>query len=188
MNRLVGSPPTIAISEELKLRALEPEDAQALFSLVERFREQLGQQLAWVHSCLALADAQWYVSNFESDDLFGKGSVWAIDYKNQFIGSVGLHSGTMQHRKSELGYWLAPSHWSRGIMKRALQTLLEHVFQERALNRISARIAPNNEASLALVRRLGFRKEGLERQGYCVDGEFKDVEVWSLLKCDWEQR
>jgi RimJ/RimL family protein N-acetyltransferase len=70
-----------------------------------------------------------------------------------------------------------------GHAKRALRCLLEHLFA-RGLHRVDAEVYEFNEASLALLDRLGFRREGRKRRA-CHDGEnWRDVVVFGLLRDD----
>jgi len=63
----------------------------------------------------------------------------------------------------EVGYLLAPAARGRGVMTRALRLVVHWAFAELGLPRVQAFASPENEASLALLRRLGFSREGLLR-------------------------
>jgi ribosomal-protein-alanine N-acetyltransferase len=53
------------------------------------------------------------------------------------------------------------------------------------LHRLEANIQPSNERSIALVRGLGFRKEGLSRRYLKIGGRWRDHERWALLVDEW---
>jgi ribosomal-protein-alanine N-acetyltransferase len=73
-------------------------------------------------------------------------------------------------------------------MTEALCAVLKYGFEKMKLNRIQALIDSNNTRSMNLVRRLGFRKEGVLRQRSCFKGRFLDDVMFSLLKTEWKKR
>lgn len=178
------APATLELGEGLRLRGLRSEDAGALFELVEGHRLLLGRYLAFVHEYKSLADAQFFVHSFTKEDLYGTGLIWAIEADSKFCGTVGFHLGSLAHRRAEIGYWLGPPFWGRGLAGRSLQAAIAHVFA-KGLHRITARVSPDNERSLKVLARFGFQFEGLERQSYNLGGSFVDLQTWSLLKPEW---
>lgn len=70
----------------------------------------------------------------------------------------------------------------RGYMSEGLALVLEYAFQELRLHRLEANIQPGNEASLRLIQRLGFRREGLAPAMLFIDGAWRDHERWSITR------
>jgi ribosomal-protein-alanine N-acetyltransferase len=66
-----------------------------------------------------------------------------------------------------------------------VSALVDHAFEERGLHRVAANIIPHNNRSIALVRALGFTREGLLRGLIEIDGAWRDHECWSVLSTDW---
>jgi len=93
----------------------------------------------------------------------------------------GLQSGY-------LGYGAFASHAGRGLMAEGLRAVLDAVFGKLRLHRVEANIQPGNARSIALVRRLGFEKEGYSRRYLLIDGDWRDHERWALLAEDWARR
>ncbi|MEY5061272.1 MAG: hypothetical protein RIS45_1193 [Planctomycetota bacterium] len=83
------------------------------------------------------------------------------------------------------GYWLAEGEPGKGLMRDALAALLDHAFEERCLHRVAANILPANRRSIALVRALGFTREGVLRGLIEIDGAWRDHECWALLSTEW---
>jgi ribosomal-protein-alanine N-acetyltransferase len=54
------------------------------------------------------------------------------------------------------------------------------------LNRIEAQVHPNNERSIALLTRLGFKEEGRLRQAAYWNNEYQDLLQFSMLSCEWQ--
>ncbi|HEY9735542.1 MAG TPA: GNAT family protein [Trichocoleus sp.] len=100
----------------------------------------------------------------------------------QPIGTCGFHKWDKRNRRSEIGYDLTPSAWGQGYMSEALATMLEYGFTHLNLNRIEALVYPGNPASLKLLERFNFQKEGLLRDYFHQNGQFYDHWLLSLLK------
>ena len=70
----------------------------------------------------------------------------------------------------------------RGYMSEGLALVLEYAFQELRLHRLEANIQPGNQASLRLVQRLGFRREGYSPAMLFIDGAWRDHERWAITR------
>jgi ribosomal-protein-alanine N-acetyltransferase len=91
-------------------------------------------------------------------------------------------------RSGYLGYQIGVRHARQGYMTAALQLALGFAFRRLRLHRVEANIQPGNRASLALVRRAGFRREGLSRRYLKIGGRWRDHERWALLADEWRPR
>jgi RimJ/RimL family protein N-acetyltransferase len=80
----------------------------------------------------------------------------------------------------ELGYWLLRSAWGRGIATRVVRALAEHAFST-GLARVEATVRPANEASVRVLERAGFTREGVKRAGVPYAGARADAYLYSLL-------
>ena len=124
-------------------------------------------------------------------DLFerGFGYRWGIELRGegQLIGTCGFYLWDKEVRKAEIGYDLEPRCWGQGIMTEALGEMLRFGFEEMNLNRIQVKAVPWNKRSIGLVRRLGFRKEGVLRDNFVFKGVVQDDGMFSLLKREWNE-
>jgi ribosomal-protein-alanine N-acetyltransferase len=84
-----------------------------------------------------------------------------------------------------LGYQIGAPFARRGYMTEAIRVALTFAFTRLGLHRVEANIQPGNRPSLALVRRAGFRREGLSRRYLKIGGRWRDHERWALLAEDW---
>ncbi|MFI7006275.1 GNAT family N-acetyltransferase [Streptomyces sp. NPDC050145] len=87
----------------------------------------------------------------------------------------GLQCGT-------LGYTAYASTTGRGYMTDGLRLVVQYAFERLELHRLEANIQPDNEASLNLVRRLGFRREGYSPAFQRINGEWRGHERWALTR------
>ncbi len=101
------------------------------------------------------------------------------------IGTCGFHALRSRDRRCDIGYDLSPRHWGRGYMTEALSAALAFGFSELTLNRVGAIVHPENTASLRLLDRLGFLREGLLRDWHQRSGVFHDHVQLALLARDW---
>ena len=81
-----------------------------------------------------------------------------------------------------LSYYAFAPHARKGHMRRGLDLLLRHAFEELGLHRLEANLQPANAASRALVRGAGFHMEGFSPRYLKIDGAWRDHERWALLR------
>lgn len=79
-----------------------------------------------------------------------------------------------------LAYAAFAGHEGRGLMTAGLREVVARAFGELGLHRVEANIQPDNLRSAALVRRLGFKREGYSPRYLMVDGDWRDHERWAL--------
>lgn len=99
---------------------------------------------------------------------------------NELIGAMGL-VGTPKHRRAEFGYWLGVSYWGNGYATEAARAVVAFAQQELGANRLEAGVFDGNEASMNVLRKVGFVEEGILRQKFLKDGKFVDDRVFANL-------
>lgn len=104
----------------------------------------------------------------------------ALAPDNRVVGTCGLFFHPPGYR-AELGFDLARPYWGRGLMREALCAVLAYGFERLDLNRMEALVMPGNEASVRLLRRLGFQEEGTLREYAFFKERFHDLRCFSLL-------
>ena len=130
-------------------------------------REQATEYLAGIDRVLAERSLfQWAIADKETDAL---------------LGTVTLTAWDRAHRRAEIGFILGNAHWGRGFGSDAVRTVLAFAFSKMRLHRVEADVDPENGASLALLRRLGFHEEGRLAERWFTFGEWRDSVVLGLL-------
>lgn len=84
-----------------------------------------------------------------------------------------------------LGFYGHAGYAGRGLVRQGVGLLLRHAFRALKLHRIEANVQPGNHRSLALVRSLGFRREGLSPKYLKIGGRWQDHERWAILAEEW---
>jgi [ribosomal protein S5]-alanine N-acetyltransferase len=91
-------------------------------------------------------------------------------------------------RSAYLGYYVWRRYAGQGYMTEALRLMLRYAFSHLKLHRLEANIQPGNVASIALVRRAGFVREGYSRRYLKVGGRWRDHERWALTAEEWRPK
>src|SRR5690606_19943098 len=84
-----------------------------------------------------------------------------------------------------LGYYAFVPYAGRGLMREGLVLVLELAFGDLKLHRVEANIQPENRRSIALVKSLGFRYEGLALRYLKICGRWRDHQHWALTAEEW---
>lgn len=108
---------------------------------------------------------------------------YAVDVGGLLVGDVGVGLAGNLHQ-AELGIRLARLHQGRGYATEALALVVEHLLVERGLHKVSAECDARNIRSAALLRRVGFRDEGLRRSHTWIRDEWTDDLLFGLLATD----
>jgi ribosomal-protein-alanine N-acetyltransferase len=87
-----------------------------------------------------------------------------------------------------LGFYAFAPFAGKGLMSEGLGVVLRELFRREGLHRVEANIQPENRASRALVKQIGFRKEGYSPRYLKIGGRWRDHERWALLVEDWKTR
>lgn len=110
----------------------------------------------------------------------------AIDVGGEAVGGIGFVPGSDVERFSaEIGYWLGEAYWGRGIMSEALTMVTEQAFRERHLLRIYAVPFADNTASIRVLEKAGYVREGIMRASSVKYGVPRDQAMYARINPDW---
>ena len=87
--------------------------------------------------------------------------------------------------QAELGFTLSPAYQGQGYATEAVRGLLDHLFVDWNLHRVSAECDARNTASARLLKRVGFKQEGLRLSNTWFKGEWTDDLLFGLLRSDY---
>jgi ribosomal-protein-alanine N-acetyltransferase len=118
---------------------------------------------------------------------------WVIRFKdnNQFVGTCGFNSWNPKMKSTVIGYDISREYWGRGYATEALREIVKFAFSGGLpcgeLNRIQGDTVPGNHASEAVLKKLGFKEEGLLRESGYWKGQFHDLKCFGLIKSEFNE-
>lgn len=108
---------------------------------------------------------------------------WAIEVDALAVGGIGAVLGEGVFEKSgQLGYWLAEPYWGRGIMTAAVRATSEYAMLRFGLVRLEARVFEWNAASMRVLEKSGFVREGVLRRSVFKDGQLIDSVLYASVR------
>lgn len=114
---------------------------------------------------------------------------WGIVRKEDeaFIGYCCLGDFEDDARRSEIGYGLRSDEWNKGYGTEVVKALVKFSFEEMNLNRVEAFVTPGNDASVRLLKKVGFLQEGIVRERDLIKGKLEDGVIMAMLKSDYDK-
>jgi len=171
--------PTLETSR-LRIRCLRMEDAPAMLDILsdEETVRYWGRPMM-----TELADAETYTRENLQWMEDGHCLYWGLEEKasNRMIGTCTLFRLDAGNRRGEIGYLLNRAYWHQGFMSEALESAIAYAFTHMKLHRLEADTDPENTASIQLLERFGFQREGLFRDRWLVNGRWCDSLMMGLV-------
>ena len=106
--------------------------------------------------------------------------------RDALLGLVQLQRFDWPNRRASAGLWLTPDARGRGLMTRSLLLFVGWIFEERVLDRVEYLVRADNDRSLRLARRCGFREEGLLRSCLVEDRRRHDAVLLAAVTGEWD--
>ncbi|MEX0751992.1 MAG: GNAT family protein [Xanthobacteraceae bacterium] len=177
--------PSIA-GEKVVLRAPQTDDYDEWAALRETNRKFLTPwEPAWPSDDLSRTAFRRRLKRYSEDqrsDLAYPFFIFRLE-DNALVGGLTLTNirrGVAQ--AGNLGYWMGESYTRRGYMTDAVRVLLAFAFSTLRLHRIEAACIPTNTASIRLLEKTGFAREGYAREYLCINGSWQDHLLYARLK------
>jgi RimJ/RimL family protein N-acetyltransferase len=122
-------------------------------------------------------DAQSWIARCKGGEQF------AIDVGGRLAGAIGIFPFTGERRHvAHIGYWLGKAFWGRGIATAACRCLVEHLFAATGLIRLETTVDAPNVASIRVLEKCGFVREGVKRSALLKDGVLHNVFIYAILR------
>lgn len=118
---------------------------------------------------------------------------WAIRLKDSgtFVGTCGFNSWNQRMKSSVIGYDISREYWGNGYATEALKEIIKFAYSGTLpcgeINRIQGDTVPGNAASEAVLRKLGFKEEGLLRESGYWKGHFHDLKCYGLIRSEYNE-
>ena len=178
---------TMLETERLLLRRLRGSDLVAF--LAYRNDPEVSRYQSW-EGCTE-AEARDMIQALEREEPFvpGEWFQFAVELKatGKLVGDLGFRVGE-DGRQAEVGYTLAREHWGEGYASEAVSRLLDHAFKELGLHRVHATVDQENVPSVAVLERLGLRREGSFVENVWFKGRWSSEHLYATLREEWLAR
>lgn len=175
-------------THRLRLTEFADSDAETLFLL--RSDPEVARFQGWIPEDLKAA--QDFLRRNAESDLSRAGNWLQLAIRTSsdgaLIGDVGLHRLDGELKQVEIGFSVARAHHRRGNAAEAVSAVLDTLFRDLGQHRVTASVDPRNEASMALLPKLGFRQEAHHRRSLWFKGEWVDDVVFAMLAEEWHAK
>ncbi len=162
--RLVLRPPDLAYAPAIQQLAGAREVAYNTLLIPHPYPE--GAAEAWLRA-----------PRTENDHVF----ILTLRDTADVAGVMGLHANP-DHKRAEIGYWIAVPYWGRGYATEAARAVVRFAFDGLGLERVFAEVFSRNPASARVLQKVGMRHEGTHRRHIVKWGESIDVEAYGILR------
>lgn len=167
-------------TERLLLRQLIPTDDSRIFQLrsdkeVSKF---VNRPL-----CKSLDEAQAFINKINTSIANNESLYWVLSTKptNELIGTICLWNIQKEHSRAEVGFELLPGFQRKGFMQEALEAVLGYGFNTMKLHSFEGVVSPGNSASIKVLEKNNFIREGYFKENIFYNGSFQDTAIYSLL-------
>lgn len=176
----------IQVNDRTFLRVLSLRDAEMLFQLTDQSRAYLKEWLPWIDQTKTIEDSKTFITT----SLLGmdkrQSITTGIFYDHELIGVVGFNRLDHANKVGSIGYWLGEEYQGKGIMTKAVESLIDYGFHELQLNRIEIACATENKKSQYIPKRLHFTEEACVREAEWLYDRFVDHYVYTMLASEWQ--
>jgi ribosomal-protein-alanine N-acetyltransferase len=108
---------------------------------------------------------------------------FAITIDDEVIGGIGMEPRQDVYRKTAiLGYWLSEELWGKGIMPEAVKLVTNYAFTQLDFIRLQASVYSKNPASMRVLEKAGYQKEGVMLNAVIKNGIIMDEHLYAILK------
>jgi RimJ/RimL family protein N-acetyltransferase len=171
------------VTARLRLRPYHDSDVAELLPLIGA--REVAATTGRIPYPYSEKDATQFIAAAQKDDEIRLAVTLRSD--NRMIGGIGLRLFE-PHQHAELGYWLGLPYWGSGFATEAAREMVRYGFEALHLHRIFATVFIHNPASGRVLVKLGMRREGCQRQHIRKWNQFVDLELYGLLRQEWESR
>jgi ribosomal-protein-serine acetyltransferase len=171
----------VDLGEDAELRPLEPWQAGEFFDHIERARETVDPWIPWASVSPDPAGARRTLQRYADKQAADTGRIYGIWLDGTLVGGTMFVAFDAATGNAEMGCWLEPAAYGRGLITKAARSMLDWAMHTRGIHRVEWRCRTDNTASANVARRLGMTLDGTLRASFAWRGARHDMQVWSLL-------
>ncbi len=160
------------------LRPWHPADADSLVRHANNRKVWLNMRDGFPHPYTQSDALDWIARSRAARPV----TSFAIVVSGNAVGGLGFELRTdIERYSAEIGYWLGEEFWGRGIATAALLAATVHALKAYKLNRIYALPFSENLASIRVLEKAGYRREGVMRRSAFKNGQFLDQAIYAIV-------
>jgi ribosomal-protein-alanine N-acetyltransferase len=170
-------------TKRLVLREINESDVEGIYKV---FSDPEVAKYDWFRPIVSKDDAIKFIKRYKEEFQAGEEITWGIELKDtkELIGICCLGDFDDGSRRAEIGYDIVQDKWNNGYATEAVEAIVKFGLREIDLNRIEAFITPGNDASVRVLEKLNFIKEGVVRERDLIKGKLEDGIIMSILQKD----
>lgn len=171
-------------SPRLRLRAFADRDAVDVFDL---YADREAVRFGYAPPMADLADARRVIEDTQT--LARQRTLYHFGVAeragDRIVGHATLFKWDEEQKRAEIGYSIRRDRWGKGLATEAVAALIDFAFARLAIRRLEADADPRNGASMRVLEKLGFVREGYLRERWEIGGEIQDAVMYGLLQREW---
>lgn len=166
------------LSEQLKLKPLVMDDAQALFAEISKHRAQLAKYLYWVDSVTDIASAERYI-NERINSRLPDATWFAIIKEEQLSGVFGIKYIDRDKQLAEVGYWLSASAQGKGVISKII-AYIKALLKQHQVRDLAIACLAQNSASIRVAEKAGGKLVSVEPEAMVIDGQAQALLTYQI--------
>ena len=166
------------VSDDIRLRPFRMSDAEKLTEMANNKKISRNLRDGFPHP-YTHEDAVTFIRHCLD---MPRDTFFAIEFRSEHVGNISLNPCQDVYRKSaEIGYFIAEPYWNKGIASSAVKIIVQFGFNNLGMMRIQTGVYEYNPASMRVLEKCGFVKEGLFKKAIYKDGELWDEVRFAIL-------
>lgn len=165
--------------DDIDLRPLRDDDVPTLRTATNR--PEVWTMTGDLHPTSDSEAREIYTERCEADDEF----LFVMDDGTGPVGQIRLKNLNRQSGTGRVSYFVVPDHHGNGYATEAVSLVVGYAFEHLRLHKVRANTLDENEASRRVLEKVGFTKEGTDREGVYIMDDHRDIYKWGILEHEW---
>jgi RimJ/RimL family protein N-acetyltransferase len=165
----------------IDLRELSMDDATIIVNLMDY---EIAKNLYQVPYPYRIEDALNFIKSSYDDFKLHKAITFAIDYKYKSIlllaGTIGIKDIDYVNKKADIGYWIGKQYQGKGIATQCVKLVVKYAFDALELEEILAYVFPDNNSSIKVLEKNGFKKTKEVNEYHSISKRYKNSLVYII--------
>ena len=175
------------INEHIEIEMVSPFNVENIYMLVQSNKDYLAESLDWVDETnsqdIVLENTKRALRDYAEKTGVG----YVIKFNGTIVGRISLWEVNSKAKIYEIGYWISQEHTKKGITTDCAREVINIGFRYFGAEKIEINCIVENTASNRIVKKLGFKHEGVRRNSIKVRDKVYNMNRYGLLKSEWNR-